>query len=105
MLKVALLFAIVALLPAVYGLTGITAGNLLGKSFRFVSKNYPGHYMRHRGYQMWLDRFHISNLYSLDSYFDVVPGLAGIGVSLRIGVYACDINPYLHEFFEPILIN
>ena len=83
MLKVALLFAIVALLPAVYGLTGITAGNLLGKSFRFVSKNYPGHYMRHRGYQMWLDKYHISNLYSLDSYFDVVPGLAGIGISLR----------------------
>ena len=23
----------------------------------------------------------------------------------KIGVYACDINPYLHEFFEPILIN
>ena len=25
--------------------------------------------------------------------------------STKIGVYACDINPYLHEFFEPILIN
>ena len=24
---------------------------------------------------------------------------------IKIGVYACDINPYLHEFFEPILIN
>ena len=23
----------------------------------------------------------------------------------KIGVYACDVNPYLHEFFEPILIN
>ena len=23
----------------------------------------------------------------------------------KIGVHACDINPYLHEFFEPILIN
>ena len=21
----------------------------------------------------------------------------------KIGVHACDINPYLHEFFEPIL--
>ena len=21
----------------------------------------------------------------------------------KIGVYACDINPYMHEFFEPIL--
>ena len=23
----------------------------------------------------------------------------------KIGVYAFDINPYLHEFFEPILSN
>ena len=23
----------------------------------------------------------------------------------KIGVYACDINPYLHKFFEPILID
>ena len=23
----------------------------------------------------------------------------------KIGVYALDINPYLHEFFEPILID
>ena len=21
----------------------------------------------------------------------------------KIGVHACDINPYLHEFFEPVL--
>ena len=23
----------------------------------------------------------------------------------KIGVHACDINPYLHEFFEPIPID
>ena len=23
----------------------------------------------------------------------------------KIGVYACHINPYLHEFFEPILVD
>ena len=23
----------------------------------------------------------------------------------KIGVHACDINPYLHKFFEPIQIN
>ena len=23
----------------------------------------------------------------------------------KIGVHACDINPYLHEFFEPISID
>ena len=24
---------------------------------------------------------------------------------IKIGVHVCDINPYLHEFFEPILID
>ena len=23
----------------------------------------------------------------------------------KIGVYACDINPYMHEFFEPIPVD
>ena len=29
----------------------------------------------------------------------------GAATPTKIGVYACDINPYLHEFFEPILID
>ena len=24
---------------------------------------------------------------------------------IKIGVHACDINPYMHEFFEPIPID
>ena len=27
------------------------------------------------------------------------------GTSTKVGVHACDINPYLHEFFEPIPID
>ena len=27
------------------------------------------------------------------------------GTSTKVGVHACDINPYLHEFFELIPIN
>ena len=27
------------------------------------------------------------------------------GTSTKIGVHACDINPYLHKFFEPIPID
>ena len=27
----------------------------------------------------------------------------GIMTPTKIGVHACDINPYLHEFFVPIL--
>ena len=29
----------------------------------------------------------------------------GKGTPTKIGVYACYINPYLQEFFEPIPIN
>ena len=28
-----------------------------------------------------------------------------VATSTKIGVNALDINPYLHEFFEPILIH
>ena len=27
------------------------------------------------------------------------------GTFTKIGVHACEINPYLHEFFEPIPVN
>ena len=27
------------------------------------------------------------------------------GTPTKIGVHACDIYPYLHEFFDPILID
>ena len=56
---------------------------LLGKRFRFQSKNFPKRYFRHRGYQMWLDPYSTHGLYQLDSSFDIVPGLAGVGVSFR----------------------
>ena len=29
----------------------------------------------------------------------------GAALMTNFGVHACDINPYLHEFFEPILID
>ena len=57
--------------------------SLLGKRFRFESKNFKNHYFRHRGYQMWKDGYSSSGLYQLDSSFDIVPGLAGVGVSFR----------------------
>ena len=27
------------------------------------------------------------------------------GTPTKIGVHACDINPYMHDFFEPIPID
>ena len=29
----------------------------------------------------------------------------GVAMPTKIGVYACYINPYLHKFFGPILID
>ena len=31
--------------------------------------------------------------------------LSGEPMLTKIGVHACDINPYMHEFFEPIPID
>ena len=70
------LFSVAVLLPPA---NAIKLSNLIGKTFRFVSKNYPGHFMRHRSYQMWLDRSSTSNIYRLDSSFKIVPGLIGHG--------------------------
>ena len=56
---------------------------LLGKTLRFKSKNFPNRYIRHRNLEMWLDQWQNSNLYKLDSAFDMVPGLAGHGISFR----------------------
>ena len=30
---------------------------------------------------------------------------SGEATPTKIGVHACDINPYMHEFFEPIPID
>ena len=30
---------------------------------------------------------------------------AGRDTPTKIGAHECDVNPYLHEFFEPILID
>ena len=57
--------------------------SLLGNRFRFKSKNYPKRYIRHKGFQLWVDPYSSHGLYQLDSSFDIVPGLAGVGVSFR----------------------
>ena len=74
------LFSLAVLLPPA---NAIKLSNLIGKTFRFTSKNYPGYYMRHRNYEMWLDHQGTSNLYRLDSSFKIVPGLIGQGISFQ----------------------
>uniref|UniRef100_A0A1X7VP64 Alpha-L-arabinofuranosidase B arabinose-binding domain-containing protein n=1 Tax=Amphimedon queenslandica TaxID=400682 RepID=A0A1X7VP64_AMPQE len=70
------LFSLAVFLPPS---NAIKVSNLVGKTFRFVSKNYPGYFMRHRSYQMWLDRSDSRPLYRADSSFKIVPGLIGHG--------------------------
>lgn len=55
----------------------------LSSRYRFESSNYRNQYFRHRNYQIWKDAFSSGRLYLDDSTFDVVSGLAGIGISLR----------------------
>ena len=60
-----------------------TVGRLLGGRFKFESKNYPGEFWRHKNFEVWKEKQESSNLYQLDTSFDVVPGLHGIGLSFR----------------------
>ena len=76
---VILLFALV-LLP---GGNCLKYNNLLGKRFRFKSYNFPYHYIRHRNYELWFDRYQYNDQYRLEAEYDIVPGLSGVGISFR----------------------
>ena len=74
---------------------------LIGQSVQFESKNYPGRFIRHRGFQLWLDQYKRTSLFNLDSNFDIVPGLAGVGISFRSRNYP---NRYIrHRGFQCFL--
>ena len=50
-------------------------------------------------YSPWVEReiwlfFEVSNISKTEE-----------ATPIEIGVHACDINPYLHKFFEPISID
>ena len=76
--------SLVVLLPAV---NGWTLPIYHGSTYRFESKNYDKHYMRHKGYGMRIDKYEDSGIYKVDSQFKVVKGLLQEGnddsVSLR----------------------
>ena len=72
---------ILALLPE--DSVGLRGNSLLGKRFRFKSKNYPTHYIRHRSYELWLDSYENNDAYQLHVEYDIVPGLSGVGISFR----------------------
>lgn len=57
--------------------------DLIGKQFRFESKNYPNHFFRHQNWKLYKHEYDSSELYQLDSSFDIIAGVAGQGISLR----------------------
>ena len=64
--------SLVVLLPAVNGwIVPIYRGSI----YRFESKNYEEYYMRHKGYKMRIDKYEDSEIYKLDSQFEVVRAL------------------------------
>ena len=57
--------------------------DLVGKQFRFESKNYPNHFIRHQNWKIFKHPHKPTQLYELDSSFDVIPGISGQGITLR----------------------
>ena len=51
--------------------------------YSFEASNYPGAYLRHRGYRLRLDGADGSDLFGRDATFCAEPGHSGPGVSLR----------------------
>ncbi|WP_422771674.1 AbfB domain-containing protein [Plantactinospora sp. WMMC1484] len=47
------------------------------------SVNYPGYYLRHQNFRIYLHRRDGSALFAADATFCAIPGLAGEGISLR----------------------
>ena len=60
-----------------------TINRLLGGRFKFESKNYSNEFWRHKNGDLLRESQESSQLYDLDTSFDVVPGLYGIGVSFH----------------------
>ena len=50
---------------------------VFGSKISFESANYPNHFMRHRNYEIWLDKRDDSDLYKNDASFIVRPALNG----------------------------
>lgn len=57
--------------------------DLVGKRFRFESKNFPNHFFRHQNWKLFKHEYDPCELYHLDTSFDIIPGVAGQGISLR----------------------
>ena len=55
--------------------------------------------------RLWLDNCSSHNLEEGESGNNTCISKTKKATPTKIGVHALDINPYLHEFFEPILIN
>lgn len=60
------------------------------------SKNYPGYYLRHFNFKLFLQPYDGSSQFAADSTFCPVPGMNGQGVSLRSVNFP---DKYIRHFF------
>ncbi|WP_394827918.1 AbfB domain-containing protein [Pendulispora albinea] len=59
------------------------AGQGRAGCYSFESRNYPGHYLRHRDFRTYEEARDGTALFDADATFCAVPGLSGAGVSLE----------------------
>lgn len=83
-----------------------TTASLIGRQFRFQSKNSLNRYFRHYNGKMRLDPYTTAENYLDDSAFDIVPGLAGVGISFRSKNYPLQfINVLNNKAFTRVFDN
>ena len=55
----------------------VPTGQMNNQWVSFNSVNYPNRFIRHRGFEAWLDDKAGDDLYQMDSTFQLVPGICG----------------------------
>jgi len=48
---------------------------MTGTDISLEAKNFPGYFLRHRNYEVWLDRFDGTPQFNADSTFSLAPAL------------------------------
>ena len=79
--SVVILLGIIAAAQA--GCTNSWGQRLIRRWVRFESYNYPEYFIRHRSSWVRIDKHQANKLFLKDSYWKVVKGLCGCGVSFQ----------------------
>merc|ERR1719440_348410 len=57
----------------------------IGRAYSLESVHHPGRFVRHKDFELWVEKREETDLYLKDASFTLERGLLGQGISLRSG--------------------